>query len=162
MKKVNNDETQERANNEAQFIKLYHSVMQKQDFNLLQKYIICYIISYQLQGKDFYMTDETIAFHCGTSKSTVYRDLKKIKPLMNVTHKSTGGKSNNRRFLQMKNLKDWISYEVTKDIKVDVTKFKTIPEFMVWGLSIFQSQDIFLQYLTEKNLLGYFGNLKAA
>jgi len=141
MKKVTENDNEEKANNDHQFIRLFHSVFQKQEFNLLQKYIICYIISFQLQDKEFYMTDAKIAYDCGTSESTVYRNIKKIKPFMDVKHKSTGGKANNRRFLKMKNLKDWIPYEITKDIKIDVTKFKTIPEFMRWANTVFNTND---------------------
>lgn len=146
MKKVENDENSKENNNEKirndhQFIRMFNSVCLRDDLKLVDKYIICYVISYQLQGKPFYATNKHIGRICGCSETKISRTIGKLSSHFNIIRQSTNGKSNNRRFLEMKNLKDWVPYEITKDIKVDVTKFKTIGDFMNWANTVFITTD---------------------
>ncbi|MGE5943991.1 MAG: helix-turn-helix domain-containing protein [Flavobacteriales bacterium] len=146
MKKVENDENtnngiDEEIRNDYQFIRMFNSVCLRDDLKIEDKYIICYVISYQLQGKQFYATNSYLGRICGCSETKISRIIKRLTSHFNVVRKSTDGKSNNRRFISMKNLKDWVPYEITKDIKVDVAKFKTIPEFMRWANTVFNTND---------------------
>ena len=120
---------------------MFNSVCLRDDLKIEEKYIICYVISYQLQGKWLYATNSHLGKICGCSEKTISRKISGLKPYLNVVRKSTEGLSNNRRFLKMKNLKDWVPYEITKDIKVDVTKFKTIGDFMNWANTVFNTQE---------------------
>ena len=154
MKKVETIENQDKPNNEHQFIRMFNSVTQRTDIKLLDKFIICYIISYQLEGKNFFMSNKQIAYLTGVSESTVNRRIQFLKQFFNVKHQSSGGKTNNRRFLSMKSLQDWLPLNVRLETRVDIYQFKSVRDFHNWWPSVFKDTEEVGKYLERNQVLG--------
>lgn len=141
----NNIQTQ----NEGQFIRLFNNVRRHTELNAISKMVLSHIISYQLQGKQFYMSNTRIGYEYGVSESTAARAIKKLKPYINnrkeYIQPEDGGQVKTKRYLSVKNLTQWVdssilaptvvapSNVIPNEVRlnvVDFTKTKTMDEFL--------------------------------
>lgn len=147
----------------GQFIRLFNNVRRHKEIQPLDKMILSHIISYQLQGKEFFMSNDGIAYEYGTSKSTAQRAIKRLEKYLNKRNikipSKDGGRLTPRRYLTVKNLSMWTSAPI--NIKpMDFTQFKTLNEFLDWaGTNI--GNDRIEQFLLEnETALKYLETLK--
>ena len=120
----------------GQFIRLFNNVRTNTDIKPLGKMILSHIISYQLQGKEFFMSNEGIAYEYGTPIATVVREIKRlekylIKRKVKIPSKD-GGRPSPRRYLKVMNLDAWTIIKPVKQQIVDYTQFKTPDAFFDW------------------------------
>src|SRR5690606_13469090 len=72
-----------------------------------------HIISYQLQDKEFYMSNERIGYEYGFSESTAARAIKMLEPYLNKRKEHVqpkkGEKVKTIRYLSVKDLTKWVA-----------------------------------------------------
>ena len=135
--------------NEGQFIRLFNNVRRNTELNANSKMVLSHIISYQLQGKEFYMSNERIGYEYGFSESTAARAVKLLEPYLNnrkeYVQPKKGEKVKTIRCLSVKDLTKWVASSVLSQTVVapseitpkvvrpnvmDFTKTKTMNEFL--------------------------------
>lgn len=104
------------AQNEGQFIRLFNNVRRNTELNSKSKMILSHIISYQLQGKEFFMSNERIGYEHGFSTATAARAIKKLMPYLNkrkeYVQKNAGEQVVTIRYLSVKDLSKWVQASV--------------------------------------------------
>jgi len=114
------------AQNEGQFIRLFNNVRRNTEFSSNSKMILSHIISYQLQGKEFYMSNDRIGYEYGFSESTAARAIKKLEPYLNKRKEYVQQKAGEQvvtiRYLSVKDLSKWVPASVMTSSKVIPSK----------------------------------------
>lgn len=160
------------AQNEGQFIRLFNNVRRNTELNANSKMVLSHIISYQLQGKEFYMSNERIGYEYGFSESTAARAVKLLEPYLNnrkeYVQPEKGEKVKTIRYLSVKDLTKWVAPSVLAPTVVtpsevipkvarpnvmDFTKTKTMDEFLDLANNQFRNDGEFQLFVAENEML---------
>ncbi|WP_298341134.1 hypothetical protein [uncultured Algibacter sp.] len=156
------------ARNEGQFIRLFNNVRRNTKLNAKSKMVLSHIISYQLQGKEFYMSNEGIGYEYGFSESTAARVVKLLEPYLNKRKEYVQLKKGEQvitiRYLSVKDLKKWVASSVINqnvvspsevipnvirpDV-VDFTKTKTMNELLDLANTHFKNHGEFQSFVAR-------------
>lgn len=119
----------------GQFIRLFNNVRRNKNLRPLDKMILSHIISYQLQDKEFFMSNDGIAYEYGTSTSTAQRAINRLEKYLikrKVHTLNAEGVPMPKRYLKVINLDAWTNEKPKASQITDYTQFKTPNDFLDW------------------------------
>lgn len=141
-------------NYDHQFTKIYKKVKADKNLNELQKLILSEIISYQMAGHYFYMTNKQLSYEFGCSEKRIQTAITKLNPKLNKTYtypkRPEGGRPIRNRLLFVKNLFDYIPIVILMEIDIDVKSFKSLEHFLIWTQCTFLVNDVIKEYVISK------------
>jgi hypothetical protein len=143
--------------NEGQFIRIFNNVRRNTELNSNSKLILSHIISYQMQGKEFFMSNKRIGYEYGFSESTAARAIKTLQPYLNKRKERVqlkgGGHVVTIRYLSVKNLNKWVATITPKPKQVNMNYINTttIDEFFDWANSTFKNKGYLEAFLNTND-----------
>lgn len=152
VEKVNNNQS------ESQFIRVFTNVRKNKDMNELDKLILSHIISFQMQGKSFYMTNKSLAKEYGTTIKRISDAVQRLKPYVSkqkrwIPNKEKGNVTVERTLI-VKDLDYWVSKneaKKTEEPKFHFSQLKTFKEATQWLKETFKNPDEIEAYLRANN-----------
>lgn len=164
MKKEEKQKSKENENS-TQFIRIFNNVRKSKDIKALDKLILSHMISYQLQNKEFFMSNKRIGYEYGVSESTAARSIKRldnyIEKRLQKMPAINGERPKNRRFVKVKNIQQWTSVQPKQNTSEnDFTKFKTANDFFDWLNSNMEPYEIQTFLVENEDALLHLESLK--
>ena len=146
--------TDKPKNYDHQFTKIYKKVKADKNLNELQKLILSEIISYQMAGRYFYMTNKQLSYEFGCSEKRIQTAISKLNPLLNKGYtypkRPEGGRPKRNRLLFVENLFNYVPIEILMEIDIDIKGFKDLKHFLVWAKCTFFLDEVIMQYIKSK------------
>ena len=152
-------------NYDHQFTKVYKKVKSNKTIKPLEKLILSEIISYQLQGKFFYMTNKSIGLEFGCSAKQAQTAMSRLDTYLDKQYyhplNKESGKVVKRRKVLLSNLSEFVPPEILLDLKIDFKQYKNSQDFYNWGIKTFGDEKLLEIFLNNNDsLVDYVSSLK--
>ncbi|WP_298238390.1 helix-turn-helix domain-containing protein [uncultured Algibacter sp.] len=140
-----------KKNYDHQFTKIYKKVKSAKNLSELEKLILSEIISYQMHGRYFYMTNDSLSLEFGCSPKRIQTAISNLNPILHKEHyypvPPEGGRPKKRRKLLVKNLVGIIPQKVLLEMNIDIEEFKTIEDFIKWAKLTLVTSELITAFL---------------
>ena len=155
--------TDNTKNYDHQFTKIYKKVKADKNLNELQKLILSEIISYQMAGRYFYMTNKQLSYEFGCSEKRIQTAISSLNPLLHKYYRyperPEGGGPKRNRVLQVINLFSYVPIELLFEMDIDIKSFDTLDKFIHWAKLTFAKDEVIQAYIESKPYIKSYFNL---